>query len=159
MLQIVAQRDCKATRAVVIVSQQTAHHNWPGEDTFGKQLKRGLPVSESPWAIVVGVVGDIRQSGLDEEPTPTLYWRRTEVGSGIGMTVRTSGDPMALVPASMYPVRTPNRTIPRWQDPTNPSSVRSRSRGGTAKCVRKSPHEHRLIGRLQNGRSHVRETT
>jgi len=92
-------QDCKDTRPVVIVSQDVARHSWPGEDAVGKQLKRGLPESDSPWAIVVGVVGDIRQSGLDEAPTPSLYWPGAEVGSGPRMIVRTPGDPMALVPA------------------------------------------------------------
>ncbi len=92
-------QDRKDTRPVVIVSQEVARRSWPGEDALGKHLKRGLPESDSPWAIVVGVVGDIRQNGLDEAPTPILYWSGAEVGSGPGMTIRTTGDPMALVPA------------------------------------------------------------
>ena len=92
-------QDREDTRPVVIVSQETARRGWPGEDPLGKQLKRGLPESESPWATVVGVVGDIRQSGLDRAPAPALYWPGGKAGSGGRMIVRTRGDPLALVPA------------------------------------------------------------
>ena len=47
-------QDRKNTLPVVIVSQELARRTWSGEDALGKQLKRGLPESESPWATVCG---------------------------------------------------------------------------------------------------------
>lgn len=53
-------------RKVVIVSQNTARHYWPGENPVGRKLKWGPPRSQSPWLTVVGVVGDVKQGALDQ---------------------------------------------------------------------------------------------
>ena len=49
---------------------------------------------------MVGVVGNIRQSGLDEEAAPHVYISYKQFGPmRAGLLVRTSGDPLTLVAA------------------------------------------------------------
>jgi predicted permease len=56
---------------VAIVSENLAREFWhdPAK-AVGEQITSGGP---SNWREVVGVVGDVRQDGLDKQPPPTLY--------------------------------------------------------------------------------------
>lgn len=58
---------------VAIVSRTLAESFWPGEDAVGKQVQLGGLNPDAPWLTVVGVVGDVRQYGLDQPPTPQTY--------------------------------------------------------------------------------------
>lgn len=58
---------------VVIISNGMAKTYWPGEDPVGKRLKWGGASSTAPWLTVVGVVGDIKHSGLDAETRPHTF--------------------------------------------------------------------------------------
>src|SRR5688500_19437789 len=66
-------RDTVDEPPVIIVNRRLAEHFWPGEDPTGKRMKIGPVDSPNPWAIVAGVVGDVRQSGLYGEQTFELY--------------------------------------------------------------------------------------
>ena len=57
---------------VGIASVALARKYWPGEDAVGKHL-RFEDDPKAPWMTIVGVVGDVRQLGLDKEAPPILY--------------------------------------------------------------------------------------
>jgi putative ABC transport system permease protein len=67
-----SERDRKDAPAVAIASAALARKYWPGENAVGKRLRFDQDPGE-PWMTVVGVVGDARQLGLDQEPPPVLY--------------------------------------------------------------------------------------
>jgi putative ABC transport system permease protein len=54
---------------VAILSEGSARRLWPGADPIGKRLKLGSTRSDGPWITVVGLVRDVRSSGL-EQPSP-----------------------------------------------------------------------------------------
>jgi putative ABC transport system permease protein len=54
----------------VIVSVTLAKRYWPGDNPIGKHLRFD---PKDPWVTVVGLVGDVRQLGLREEPPALLY--------------------------------------------------------------------------------------
>jgi putative ABC transport system permease protein len=56
--------DTQDSLPVVVINRQLADRFWPNEDPTGKRLKVGPADSPNPWAIVIGVVGNVRQSGL-----------------------------------------------------------------------------------------------
>jgi predicted permease len=62
---------------VAIISQVFAREYFANEDPIGKHLQvpAGLPAlpGTPPWFLVVGVVGDIKDSALDAEPLPLMY--------------------------------------------------------------------------------------
>jgi len=58
---------------VAIVSATLAHTMWPDEDALGKQIQLGGRDDAAPWATVIGVVGDVRQYGLDIAATAQAY--------------------------------------------------------------------------------------
>ena len=84
-----------------IVSQEVVARYWPGESALGKRIKRRGYYSENPWITVVGVVGDIRDTGLSETVGGAVYLPRGqydfEYASVMSVVVRTSQDPESLV--------------------------------------------------------------
>ncbi|HXW93430.1 MAG TPA: ABC transporter permease [Terriglobales bacterium] len=58
---------------VAIVNETMARTYWPNQDAIGKQFKFGPATAPTPWIQIVGVVGDVRQMGLDQPPQPEMY--------------------------------------------------------------------------------------
>src|SRR5437016_10116847 len=87
--------DAKSSPPTVIVNQAFAERYWPGENPLGRRLS-----NDDEWMTVVGVVGDIRQSGLDQEAAPHVYapYLQTPLRRS-GVLLRTSGEPLSLVAA------------------------------------------------------------
>jgi predicted permease len=56
--------DRKGSQAVAIIDENLAKAYWPNEDPIGKQLRNG---DNTPWATIVGVVGNIRFTTLAGE--------------------------------------------------------------------------------------------
>ncbi len=48
---------------VLLISESTARHFWPGENPIGKHIKS---TDEQQWRTIVGVVGDVRQYSLGQ---------------------------------------------------------------------------------------------
>src|SRR5436189_3148693 len=44
---------------VVVISEKTAQHFWPGQEPIGKRLKPGSSTSNTPWREVIGIVKDV----------------------------------------------------------------------------------------------------
>jgi putative ABC transport system permease protein len=96
--RLLAESDTAAAPPVVVISESLARHAWPGQDALGRRLV----VDEGPAARVVGVVGDVRMSGLDAEAPEVVYvpFAQAMFGLfpdwGLDVVVRTTGDPLAL---------------------------------------------------------------
>ena len=104
---------------VVIVSRSLARTHWPGESALGKRMRLGGPPDEEgeQWSRIVGVVDDIHEIALHEDPPQMAYYPLPGIAGGEG------------VPASMsFIVRAPNaaalagavRETVRGLDPTLP---------------------------------------
>ena len=94
---------------VVIINETMARLVWPNQDPLGKRLK----IIESPWLTVVGVVGDVRHSGLAMPPNPELYLSHLqEPQSSLAVMIRTSVDPLQLVAAAREQVRALDKDQP-----------------------------------------------
>jgi len=59
---------------VVIINESLARRHFNGEDPVGKRLKAGSLEDDAPWATIVGVVKDLKHSGLNAEVRPQLYF-------------------------------------------------------------------------------------
>jgi putative ABC transport system permease protein len=80
---------------VVVINQAFADRYWPGENPLGRRLR-----TDEDWLTVVGIVGNIRQSGLDQEAAPHVYapyWQTPVARTGV--LVRTTVEPLSLVAA------------------------------------------------------------
>jgi putative ABC transport system permease protein len=82
-----------APRAL-IVNQALAHRYWPNENPVGKHIA----VGRQPQAEVVGVVADVRNSGLSLEPQPQVYIPFPQLPwPSMNLIVRTASDPHAMI--------------------------------------------------------------
>ncbi|MEO8367703.1 MAG: ADOP family duplicated permease, partial [Candidatus Solibacter sp.] len=81
---------------VAVVNQTLAQRFWPGQDAVGKRFIPGPPGSSPNFVTIVGVVGDVKQFGLDGEPTMDIYF--TSLASRY-LIVRTAGDASSLASA------------------------------------------------------------
>ncbi|HKD79117.1 MAG TPA: ABC transporter permease [Candidatus Angelobacter sp.] len=81
---------------VVIVNQALAHRYWPNENPVGKHIAVGrLAPSE-----VVGVAGNVKNSGLALEAQPQIYMPFPQLPWGnMNLLVRTANDPHGMVSA------------------------------------------------------------
>src|SRR6476620_3073674 len=67
-------QDKADSKDVVVISEKTAQHFWPGEDPIGKRLKPGSSTSKSEWREVIGIVKDVRQNDLIAPPKMQMYF-------------------------------------------------------------------------------------
>src|SRR5262249_4379421 len=66
--------DTDDTQRVVIVDEHTAAEFWPKGDAVGKRIRLGEADSTSPWLMIVGVVGRVKQYSLDEDSRIAVYF-------------------------------------------------------------------------------------
>ena len=106
-----ATTDQREGGRVVILSKALAERLFGDQDPIGRRVAwtgevlKFIPVT-GDWRTVVGVVGDTRDSGLDSEPTPTLFQPITqeEIFAG-ALVIRTSSDPTLLAPTVEKTIR------------------------------------------------------
>jgi putative ABC transport system permease protein len=65
--------DTPDSMPVAIVTGAVARKYWPGGDAIGKQIRLGVPEPYGPWRTIVGVAGDIKQHGVDQETPPQVF--------------------------------------------------------------------------------------
>jgi predicted permease len=97
---------------VILISQAMAKRIWPGENPIGKRLT--LTFAPEKSREVVGVVGDVKQDGLDvTEPIATLYVPIAQSASPfLTLVARTTSQPTALASAIANAVHEVDREQP-----------------------------------------------
>jgi predicted permease len=76
---------------VALVSESTAKRMWPGGDAIGKRIKLGGRQETKPWSTIVGIVGDVRQYGLDTAATADAYLPYTQNADSSQVVILRSG--------------------------------------------------------------------
>lgn len=109
-------RDSERSQRVVIINEMMARRFWPGVDPLGKRLALDADMRPDRWRTIVGIVGDVRQMGLDTPPRPELYipYRQIEARpwfSPRDLVVRTANDPIRLAGAVTRAVHDVDSTI------------------------------------------------
>lgn len=81
---------------MIVINRRAAQALFPGNDPLGRIVHLGLGNLQST---VVGVVENMREGGLDQEPNLTVYMPYFSLTPGqLNLFVRTSGDPNAAIP-------------------------------------------------------------
>jgi len=104
--------DSAASPLVGIINRSMARRYWPGQNPVGASIvaQRIFTVStpsgkhfefKSQQLEVVGVVGDVRQLGLDAPPGPELFMPYSQWPAGeMSLVLRTESEPPLLVAAA-----------------------------------------------------------
>jgi predicted permease len=110
-------RDSAANPHVIIVDEFMARELWPGQDAIGKRVRFGDAKSASPWQTVVGVVGRVKQYGLETDGRIALYLPQTQTASrAMYVVVRSDrgGDPAGLAAAVRAQIRELDPDLPLY---------------------------------------------
>lgn len=67
------RRDILSSPRVTVISKAMARHYFPDEDPLGKQLNFGFPPGTAAMHEIVGIVGDVHDEGLGQDPGPMMY--------------------------------------------------------------------------------------
>ncbi len=99
-------RDVQASTPVVVVNEALVREAFKGEDPIGKRLVIGRGVmrefADEPEREIIGVVGDVRDNGLNQDPGPKMYIPQPQVPDAVNaLNVRIT--PVAWVVRTRVP--------------------------------------------------------
>jgi putative ABC transport system permease protein len=91
------QGDSADSPRVAIVSQAVAQRFFHDRSPIGQTIKIGVGAGDPPWREIVGVVGDVKDDGLGEAATMTVYEPYTQQAwSSMSLFLRSDSDPSHL---------------------------------------------------------------
>jgi putative ABC transport system permease protein len=95
------RQDAVVDPRALVINEAMARREFQGQDPIGQRFSFGPgPDGQPEWLEIVGVVGNIRQYGVDQEPVPTTYVVHTsEPRQPLTIVVRSTGDPSAVTGA------------------------------------------------------------
>lgn len=92
--RLFADSDQSGAPIAMVINESAAKKYWPGRDPVGTQARL---VTMKSWAVVVGVVGDVKHWGLEKPVAPEAYLSLYQAPFWLNnLVVRTHGDPMDL---------------------------------------------------------------
>ena len=107
--RVFSETDAPKSAPVVIITDAMARKYWPKENPVGQVITigKGLgPQFEDPPREIVGIVGSVREIGLNQDIPSVMYVPQSQVPEGfnalvnsvlpLSWEVRTAGDPMRL---------------------------------------------------------------
>ena len=82
---------------VALISESCARSQFPHEDPIGKHIQLGGRHDDREWLTIVGVVGGVRQFGVDQPSRMEAYIAQAQDTSfSYNMVVRTTTDPWRM---------------------------------------------------------------
>jgi putative ABC transport system permease protein len=109
------QTDGPNTQQVALINETLARRHFPNEDPLGHTIQYGNMDGDMRLLRIVGVVGDVREFGLDARIETTVYvhyLQRPRQAWNFFVVVRAQGEPEALIPALSNVARSLNRDVP-----------------------------------------------
>ncbi len=93
------EQDTETSPAVALINETMAKALWSNSDPLGKRIKfPGSEEDQQPWRIVVGVVSDVRQYGLDKKTPMQIYLPQSQFPTSfMTLVVRTTIEPTSLI--------------------------------------------------------------
>ncbi|MGH9442063.1 MAG: ABC transporter permease [Thermoanaerobaculia bacterium] len=112
--RLFTDQDRRGGQRVMLLTRTAARKFWPGGNAIGQHLRLGArPSSDEVEGDVIGIVGDTRDSALDQDPRPAAYFPLDQVAvSELTMVVRTAQRPESIVAAVRETVRRLDGDLP-----------------------------------------------
>jgi putative ABC transport system permease protein len=123
-------RDRVGTTPVVVINDALARRHFPGKDPIGQRILLGLPdnlnrpgvlpkgFERFPWSTVVGVVGDTRKWGLNQDMPPEAYVPYAQApdvlffNNNLFFVIQTTTDPLTIAQAARAQIWSIDRDQP-----------------------------------------------
>jgi predicted permease len=86
---------------VCVIDEDFANRYWPGQSALGRRVSTNPTFDPNEAFIIVGVVGNVKQTGLTENRAQgTVYepFKSRYTPNGFSLVLRTSVDPLSLAP-------------------------------------------------------------
>ena len=108
--------EARDSTPVAVINQTMAKRLWPNADPIGRRFKYASD-SVGPWFTVIGLAPDITNENLnDKRPQLAAYLPlRFAVWRGLGLVVRTTGEPSAITPALRRAIRDSDATLALYE--------------------------------------------
>jgi putative ABC transport system permease protein len=112
--------DTPRSQPVAIISNVLAHRYWPDKNPIGAHIKID-DNNQAPREVeIIGVVGDVRHTGLNEEPSPEIYVPISQlpeenvplIANNMNWVIRTSAEPLSLAAAVRREIQSVDGNIP-----------------------------------------------
>jgi predicted permease len=108
-------QDGREKELVIIINQALARRHFPGQSAVGRRISLN-----NETATIVGVVGDVRQAGLDREPLaeihlPYNHFRFGEWIDDVTLVVKTHVSPTSMTAVLRETVRSVDADQPLYQ--------------------------------------------
>ncbi len=100
--------DGAVSPGVAIINETLARRYWPHDNPIGKRLRPLFPAAKAPWRpesnnswlTIVGVVGDVRDQALTDDPSPEILLPCSQNPSRLmRLVIRTTAEPLSLASA------------------------------------------------------------
>jgi putative ABC transport system permease protein len=105
-----SERDQSDAPKAAIINNDLARIYFPNEDPIGKRITFDDAQS---WISIVGVIGDVKQLGLDSSAKPEVYFPYPQMAApSMSLVVRTASDPLSLAGAVKSQIQMIDKDLP-----------------------------------------------
>jgi putative ABC transport system permease protein len=94
--RLLAETDRDKAPYVAVINEAAKRQFWPNEDPIGKRVSGD---GGEHWVNIVGVVGDVREFGLDHAPKAEFYASQAQNAQPATLIVRTISEPRSMAQA------------------------------------------------------------
>ena len=124
--RLFTEGDSEGRQRVIVIDERLARKFWPNGDAVGKRMfqpsspeRMFEPPPEHEMLHIVGVIGEMRIAGLvdasgNQRPGAYYFPHQQRSVRGMGLAVRTAGDPKALVDQLRRAVAQVDRELPLY---------------------------------------------
>jgi predicted permease len=106
------ERDDSNAAKVVVINRALARNLFPNESALGKRLQLVNSEQSNEWREIVGVVGEIRYSGLDDPTEAAIYTPFAQTPFlWANLMIRTSVPPQSLIQSIRSAIKSAEPTL------------------------------------------------
>jgi putative ABC transport system permease protein len=92
--RVFTSQDIATAPKVAVISEACAREQFPNQDPIGEQIQLGGRDDAKPWMTIVGIVGDVRQYGLDTASNIAAYIPQAQnLSFPFSLVARTTTNP------------------------------------------------------------------
>ena len=94
--RLLSETDTNSAPLVVVINEAAKRKYWPNEDPIRKRVSAD---GGAHWVSIVGIVGDVREFGLDHPPAAEFYASQAQSARPNTLIVRTVAEPRSMARA------------------------------------------------------------